>query len=93
VYNETGSPLGDDAAQETITDESPFWPITPVGAVGNPAGVTALEGAELEEFPFPLNATTDTVYDVPLVKPVIVQVNVAVPVVEQTAPPGVAVAR
>ena len=81
-----------EAAQETNTDESPRWPTTPVGAVGKPAGVTEFDGLELEELPFPLSATTDTVYAVPLVKPVMVQVRVAALTVVHSLPPGVAVA-
>jgi hypothetical protein len=44
------------------------------GAVGA-SGVTALEGAEAEELPMALVATTVNVYAVSLVKPVTVQVN------------------
>jgi hypothetical protein len=44
------------------------------GAVGA-SGVTALEGAEAEELPMALVATTVNVYAVSLAKPVTVQVN------------------
>lgn len=52
-----------------------------------------MDGVELPEFPFPLSVTTETVYAVPLVSPVIVHVRVTFPLVEHVAPPGVAVAR
>jgi hypothetical protein len=60
------------------------------GAVGA-FGVTALEGAEADELPMALVATTVKVYAVSLVKPVTVQVNVAVVQVFVGAPTAVTV--
>ena len=84
--------MGLEALHEMIAELSARWATTPVGAVGKPAGTTDVEGLLLEELPFALNAMTDTVYEVPLVRPVIVHVRVAAPEVEQTLAPGVVVA-
>ena len=49
-----------------------------VGAVGTPAGVTALEAPDAVEVPAALVAVTVKVYDVPLVRPLTVHDVVAV---------------
>jgi hypothetical protein len=63
--------------------------VTEVGASGDLAGVTAFDADEASESPTALVAFTVKVYDVPLVKPLTVQVSAAV--VVQIAPPGDAV--
>jgi hypothetical protein len=81
--------LAVDAVHDTVDDASPRAAVTPVGAVGTPAGVAALEIAEATELPAADLAITVTVYAVPLVSPVMGQVNAVV--VEQVPLPGVAV--
>jgi hypothetical protein len=77
VYDTSGEPFAELAAQETVTWVSPRTPVTDDGAVGTPAGVTPLEAADDAEVPAALVAVTVKVYDVPLVKPVTVHEVVA----------------
>jgi hypothetical protein len=59
------------------------------GVDGGPAGVTALDGDDARLVPTTLVAVTVKVYEVPLVRPVTVQVRA--PVVVQVKPPGLEV--
>ena len=76
-----------------VTTTAPAVATSPMlsGTLGTSAGVVASEAAEGELGPLALIATTENVYATPLVKPSTVQ-NVA-PLVEQVAPPGLAVTR
>ena len=89
VYAVIGSPLSADAVHVTRLDASPVAATTFVGTLGNAAGVAIAELAE-DVVPASFVAVTTTVYFVPLVNPLMVQLVV---VVLHTAPPGEAVAR
>jgi hypothetical protein len=78
-------PLLDGAVHETVTCALPATPVTPVGAPGMVAGVTALDGDDAGPVPTALVAVTVKVYEVPFVSPVTVQV--VAPVVVQVCPP------
>ena len=83
-------PVEDGATQvTTIWPAAPGVPATPLGAVGTETGVIEGDGPEAILVPKALVAVTVKVYAVPLVSPVTVQVNA--PVLEQMAPPGLAV--
>ena len=83
-------PFDPGAVQLTSDDAFATVPETFVGAPGTVAtGVTAGDAAEATEFPAAFVATTLNVYEVPLVRPLTLQVVVAV---EQVNPPGVEVA-
>ena len=60
------------AVQLTVACALPPIPVTPVGAPGSVAGVTALDTDEVELVPAEFVATTVNVYEVPLVSPVTV---------------------
>ena len=78
------------AGHAIVTDLLPTTDIEDAGTSGvpsaNPVAVVAVP------VPYVLAPTTDTVYSVPLMRPVIVQEVIAVSVEVQVAPPGVAVA-
>ena len=57
----------------TVTWPSPIVALTVVGAVGNPAGTAADEVADATPVPIALIAVAVNVYEVPLVRPVILQ--------------------
>jgi hypothetical protein len=79
-------PLVDDAVHVTTDWLSAFdVAVTAVGAEGAVAGTTADVGAEAALVPEPLVAVTVTVEEVPLVRPVTVQL---VEAVAQVLPPG-----
>jgi len=71
-------PFEDGADHETTTEESPNAPDTPVGAPGTVAGTTAPEAVDAEPVPALFVAVTVNVYEVPLVRPLTVQLVVAV---------------
>jgi len=71
-------PFDDGAVQETTTEESPNTPDTPVGAPGTVAGTTAPEAVDAEPVPALFVAVTVNVYEVPLVRPLTVQLVVSV---------------
>ena len=71
-------PLTDGADHDTATEESPNTPDTPVGTPGTVAGTTAADAEEAEPAPALFVAETVKVYDVPFVRPVIVQLVVDV---------------
>ena len=74
VYPVTADPPFDaGAVQETFTRLEDATTVTPVGAPGKVAGVTAADAEDGLEFPLPLIATTVNVYAVPFVSPVKVQ--------------------
>ena len=73
------------AVQLTVACALPPIPVTPVGAPGSVAGVTALDTDEVELVPAEFVATTVNVYEVPLVSPV---TDVLVAVVVAVSPPG-----
>jgi hypothetical protein len=75
---------------ETVADPFPIVAVTPVGTPGFPAGLTDAEDAEPVLLPVALFATVENEYEVPLVRPVIVQ-EVAGDITMQVAPPGDAV--
>ena len=56
--------------QLTVAEALPGTALTPVGAPGTVAGVTALDGLDGGPVPVPLVAVTVKVYGVPLVRPV-----------------------
>jgi hypothetical protein len=58
VYDNTGTPLPFAAVHVTVTRPSPRVPTTSAGAVGRPAGVTAVEAAEASEVPIKFDAVT-----------------------------------
>lgn len=58
VYALTGEPLDELACHDRVTCVSPRVPMTVVGAVGTPAGVTALEAPDAVEVPAALVAVT-----------------------------------
>jgi hypothetical protein len=62
---------------------------TPVGTEGFPAGVTALDGAELADVPAELVAVAENVYEVPFVRGAIEQ-EVAGAITVQVAGLGIA---
>jgi hypothetical protein len=64
--------------------------VTPVGTPGFPAGLTDADDAEPELLPVALFATVENEYEVPFVRPVIVQ-EVAGDITVHVAPPGAAV--
>ena len=78
-------PVENGADQETSIEESPGVPMTAVGASGTVAGVTEPEAADDEPVPTTLVAVTVNVYEVPLVRPVTVQL---VEVLVQVNEPG-----
>ena len=71
-------PVLDGADHETVTEESPNTPDTPLGAPGTVAGTTDADAEEAEPVPALFVAVTENVYEVPLVRPITVQVVVAV---------------
>ena len=68
-------PFEDGAAHETRTASSRDLPRAPVGAPGTVAGITGVDGLDGEPVPIPLVAVTVNVYEVPLVRPVTVQLR------------------
>ena len=94
VYNVIASPLSTAAAHETVADKSPRVAVTKVGADGLVAGMAALDAPPVPA-PITLRATTENVYDVPLVKPVKVHVVGSKPLISartvHVASDGVAV--
>ena len=69
----TDPPFEDGADQEILARLYEPATVTPVGAPGTVAGVTAADAEDGLEFPLPLIAITVNVYAVPLVRPVKVQ--------------------
>jgi hypothetical protein len=63
-------PLFAGAVQETVAVVLPLTAVTPVGASGTVAGVTATEGADEADVPTAFVAVTVKVYSVPFVNPV-----------------------
>ena len=85
-----GPPVFVGGVNETVADPFPILAVTPVGTPGLPAGLTDPEDAEPELLPVALLATVENEYEVPLVRPVIVQEDAGEMTVH-VAPPGVAV--
>ena len=83
----TAPPL-DGAVHETVAEESPDLPTTPVGASGTVEGTIGDEPVEAEPVPDTFVAVTVNVYEVPLERPVTVQL---VELVEHVNEPGVEV--
>jgi hypothetical protein len=81
----TAPPL-DGAVHETVADESPNTPATPVGAPGTVEGTTAELAVEAAPVPEAFVAVTVNVYEVPLESPVTLQL---VELVEHVNEPGV----
>ena len=69
-------PLLDGADQDTTAELSPNTPDTSVGTPGTVTGTTALDEVDAEPVPTLLVAVTVNVYEVPLVRPVTVQLVV-----------------
>ena len=88
VYEMIDEPFEVGAIHESATEALPTTPVGAAGASGTVAGVVGVEGSEEEEEPNALEAVRVNVYDVPLVKPEIVQ---EVELVVQVKPPGVEV--
>jgi len=74
------------AVQLTVAEALPSLAVTPVGAEGGPAGVTATEALEALPLPDAFVAVTVKVYAVPLVRPDTSQLS---NVVVHVFPPGV----
>jgi len=73
VYDVTAlPPVEAGADQLMMADALPATAETPVGGSGTAAGTTAFDGADAAPVPTLLVALTVKVYDVPLVRPVIV---------------------
>ena len=86
VYPLTAAPFAAGAVQDTTLWASVSAVAdTPEGAPGTADGTTAEDGAEAALVPFAFVAVTVNVYEVPLVRPVTVQLVVAV---VQVNPPG-----
>ena len=79
-------PVDEGAVQDTTTCAFPDVPDTPVGAPGTAAGVIAEEAVDADPVPTALVAFTVNVYEAPLVRPVTVQLVVAVVQSEGVAP-------
>jgi hypothetical protein len=89
VYRVMGwPPLLAGASHETEAELLKPTALTPVGAPGVVAGVTALE-TPAELVPMALVAVTRKLYETPLVRPTTVQL--VAPVVPQVRPPGIEV--
>ena len=71
-------PLSVGAVQETSTEASPDTTATSIGAPGTVAGTTAPDAPEAEPVPALFVAVTVNVYEMPFVRPVTVQLVVAV---------------
>ena len=56
VYELIADPFAAGAVHETVTFPVPEFTVTPVGALGTPAGVTDADGEERDEVPTPLVA-------------------------------------
>lgn len=82
----TASPLSPAAVHEIVAWVLPRVADTVPVINGTPAGMIEFEALDAKELPMMLVATTVNVYDVPLVKPVTVQL--VVPAVVQVNPPG-----
>ena len=83
VYRVIGEPPSlTGAVHDTTADALPGTAVTPVGAPGTAAGVTAAEAADGGEVPTALVAVTVNVYAVPLVRPNTVELRpgVVIPV-------------
>jgi hypothetical protein len=76
-------PFDDGAVQETTTEESPNTPDTPVGTPGTVAGTTDADALDAEPVPALFVAVTVNVYEVPLVRPLTVQLVIVVVHVNQ----------
>ena len=74
------------AVHDTAAEIFPAVALTPVGAPGLVAGVTALDAVDALPAPAPLVATTVNVYGVALVKPTTVQL--VPPLVVHVLAPG-----
>ena len=66
-----GAPFAAGAVHSTVTLPVPEVAVTPVGALGTPAGVTVADGADAAEVPTPFVAVAVNVYSEPFVSPVI----------------------
>jgi hypothetical protein len=75
---------------DTVAWALPPVAVTPVGAAGTLAGVTALDGAEAGPAPTAFVATTVNVYVVPFVSPATMIVDCGAATLT-LAPPGAAV--
>ena len=87
VYPEIGTPPSNTGATHDTTDE-PFkarTAVTPVGALGAVNGTAAADERDATEEPDAFEATTVNVYDVPFVRPITVQLVMAV---TQVSEPG-----
>jgi hypothetical protein len=80
-----GAPFAAGAVHSTVTLPVPDVAVTPVGALGTPAGVTVADCADAAEVPTPFVAAAVNVYSEPLVNPVISH-EVAGAVMEQVFP-------
>jgi hypothetical protein len=56
VYDVIGAPFADAAVHSTVTFPIPDLTVTPVGALGTPAGVVVVDGADSEDVPTPFVA-------------------------------------
>jgi hypothetical protein len=56
VYEVIGAPFADAAVHSTVTLPVPDVTVTPVGALGAPAGVVVADGADSADVPTPLVA-------------------------------------
>jgi hypothetical protein len=70
--------LEEGADHDTVAEESPNTPDTEVGAPGTVAGTTEVEAVDAEPAPALFMAVTVNVYEVPFVRPVTMQLVVAV---------------
>jgi len=74
VYEEIPLPPFAGAVHVTVAEALPAVAVTPVGAAGTVAGVTAAEAVDVAPVPTAFVAVTRNVYAVPFVSPVIVVV-------------------
>lgn len=80
-------PLVDGGDHETVALALPAAAVTPLGALGAVAGVTAAEGVDDGPVPTAFVAVTVNVYDVPFDSPVTVAER-AEPMTDAVAVPG-----
>jgi len=84
-----GAPFAADAVKLTLALPEPaVAALTPVGAPGTPAGVTAFDGFDAGPVPFAFVAVTVNVYAVPFVSPL---TRIGLPLPDTLKPPGEAV--
>src|SRR4051794_26632206 len=81
-------PLLAGAAKVTVACALPALALTPVGAPGTAAGVTAFEGLDAAPVPAALVAFTVNVYETPFVRPVTTCEVPVLPALLSTPPTG-----